>query len=468
MYILKRAHTIPLLFLFTLLLSFTGFSAYSNELDEALADIDPQTKLSPDQIKALRQDLKIQKILIEGIKGIQIKGGNFTNAQEAASTVEDLIARSFKEKTSQLPSDVSDSVEKAISKSTDKNAIRKILEKSKDFFWGQAYGQKVMLASSARRWGFDVGMVYLLSMQVDVTFPSIMIALGHVEYTPLLVAPVSTVATGAYAGLKSAVKFKHLLKHLGGMKSMRAAMDVIKKTRQFFNDSILPRYDLIDVAVGDKNYVFTIEKQNFINKTMHRFGWSKGLELGQLSEFLDERDMLSPLLRQSLDSDLPDQLKLLKVLRQIELESDQKMVAALQERFGAFIHEMEGVPEFGNARQWVSKISSAASLDEFTRLMMSIPDEIPPRVFDALWRKHILPMASKSVGPYMDKSTYQAFRNFDENWLKGPRHAMSESLDTVLDDHWRQEISKFFFRSIPPAMGCSALFNHRGDFAPLL
>ncbi|MEX0799449.1 MAG: hypothetical protein WD025_08385, partial [Bacteriovoracaceae bacterium] len=338
----------------------------------------------------------------------------------------------------------------------------------RNFVYNQASSRKVMLTSVARRWGFDVGLVYLLTLQVDLTFPSVMIAMGHMEFAPLLATPLSSMATGTYASLKSAVRMGHLVKSLGGLSSAREHLNVYRKVKDFFKTTIFTNYEIIDLDVAGKNYVFSIEKQNLLTRFKQKLGWNRRLNYHNLLEFMETENLMPSVIQRVLDSERPDEVKLLRLLHRIEIENNEEVMTKLKSKFGDFIQEMDNLPEFTAGRQWSAKISNVKTFDDFGRMMMNIPDDIPPRVFDKLWRNHILPRASKTIGPYMDKDTYKAFRNMERDWGKNFRKIMAESVDTSLDERWRMRLADYFFEALAPVNGCGAVFTKRGQYAPLL
>ncbi len=456
-----------LLLLLSLLAPGALHAQVGDQFEDIFDDLVPKTDVSNAQLKALRQDLKIQKIFLEGIKGIEIKGGDFTNVTRSSSTIKELVMSSFEAKSEGLPRHVKSAVMKTARASVKGDVIQKVLLKTRDFIYRNAASKGVMMTSVARRFGFDVGLVYLLSLQVDLTFPLIMISQGHLEYAALLATPVSSIATGSYTALKGAVRMKQLVKSLGGIEGVRGHLDTIKRVKSFFKTSIIPQFDIVDIKVGETFYAMTIERPNLLSKIKNALGWSDRLNYKNVVAALERKNLLSPLVKKIAESQRPDQVKLLRVLWRIELEGNEKVIRALKTEFGSFINELEGIPDFFEGRRWAARISTASNFDEFARLMMNIPDEIPPRVFDKLWRHHIIPEATKNVGPFFSKSTYRAFRDLINNWDKDLRKQMSESVESRLNGKWKEKITEYYFKSTK-SLGCGSIFTMRGDFAPLL
>lgn len=452
---------------FALFAQTSAFAQVGDQFEDIIDDLVPKTDVSNAELKALRQELKLQKIFIEGVKGIEIRGGEFTNVAKSSSTIRDLVISSFKAQSEGLPTQVKSAVMKTARASVNGEVIQKVLVKFKDYIYNNAAAKKMMMTSVARRFGFDVGLVYLLSLQVDVTFPLIMIAQGHVEYAALLATPVSSMATGSYTALKGAVKMKQLVKRLGGIEGARSYLGIIREVKSFFKTSIIPQFDIVDLNINNKFYTLTLERPNLLSKIKNALGWNNRLNYKNVVAVLERENLLSPLTKAIAESQRPDQVKLLRILYRVEVEGNEKVVQALKSEFGDFIKEMDSIPDFSEGRRWAAKISSATSFDEFGRLMMNIPDDIPPRVFDKLWRHHIIPQATKNVGPYFSKSTYKAFRDLINNWEKGPRKLMSDSVELTLDQRWRDMLSEYYFKSTQ-SLGCGSIFTTRGAFAPIL
>lgn len=418
--------------------------------------------------QAIKRDLEIQKLFIEGIKSIEIRDGKFIRPKQAANTVEKLLLDSFEAKARPLPGPVRTKLKNFMRKSVDKNAIRSVLLKTKNFLWSAGASKKVALVSTARRFGFDVGMVYMLSLQIDLTFPSIMIALGHVEFAPLLVSPISTVTTGSYAAAKSFARMNHLIKNLGGAAKAREHWRVYKEVKAFFHSKIFSRHDLIDLNVAGGSYVLNVERASMLSRFKRLLGFNKNLNYKNLRSFLETYDDFGPLLKNLAGAKQPDEVKMLRLLRALELKKDPRVMTALKSRFGGFVAEMDHLPDFSDGRRWSARVSSASSFDEFLRHMGNIPDDFPPKVFDKIWRGHILPQAARNVGPFMDRETYQSFRNLKRIWENGPRRLMSESAEAGLGPHWKKVLADYVFEAVSPAQACGSVFNKRGEHSPLL
>jgi len=453
-------------FLSTLLIFLSlGFNDLiaQEKYDDLIDEIIPSSELSNAQLKALRQELKVQKIFIEGIKAIEIQGGKFVDINKASKTVQDLLIKSIGAKTQSLPSTIREQVSKTVRESIDQKSLRNILIKTKDFTLNKLKNQRTLLTSMARRVGMDVGLIYLLTLQVDLTFPSIMIALGHFEYAPLLVTPVSSTATAAYTGVKSAVKFRQLIKNLGGWVNAKSIFSITKQVKKFFSLNIFPKYDLININIGNSHLIFTIERKTLFNKLLTKIGLNNNLNYENLRTYFKNEGILETFIKDLDARGMPNELKMLEVLETLELINDEEMMTKLRGKFGKFINELESIPDFKEARSWVAKISSTTNFDDFNRLILQIPDDIPPKIFDRLWRNHILPSASRNVGPFFDKNTFKAFRNMGLQWDNELRKLTTESTDTFMSENIKKKITEYIFDSLTPVNICGGIYQKKGD-----
>jgi len=198
-----------LIFIFALL----QFSCFANEaFDDIIEEIIPKTKLTKDQLQVLKKEMGIQKIFIEGVKKIELRGGEFVDINRSRNTLQDLLVDSMNAKADNLPQDAKRKLKDIISEGFNKTTLNEILKGTKDKAFSFIKGKKVYMSSIVRRFGFDVGLVYLLSSQVDFTFPMYMIANGHPSYGVLLATPITSMTVGTYAAVKSAIKYRQVIK----------------------------------------------------------------------------------------------------------------------------------------------------------------------------------------------------------------------------------------------------------------
>lgn len=452
-----------------LLIFFASQMVHANEaFDDLIEEIIPKSELSNSQLNSLRRELKIQNIFIQGVKSIEIQGGEFKNVTQASNTLQDLYIKGLEAKAESLPSAIKNEIKDTVKNTIDDRSVRNILKKSKNFVFGKLRNQKIMLTSLARRVGLDVGLVYFLTLQVDLTFPTIMIALGHVEFAPLLVTPVSSTVTAAYTGVKSAVKFRHLIKSLGGLANSKAIFSVYKQMRRFFKLRVFPQFDLLNINISNKHIIFTVERKTLFNKFLTKLGYNKNLNYENLTSFMREEALMLDFLDSIDRLDRPNEVKMIRLLNKLEMQQDSLIIAKLKERFGEFINEIDNLPNYTSARRWVSKISSVTSFDDFSRLLMQLPDDIPPKTFDRLWREIILPSASKNIGPYFDKDSFKAFRKLYSQWDDNLRRVTTTSNRTSIGTNLHKKLNDYFFDALQSVNGCGGTYQIKGsNAAPL-
>lgn len=455
------------LFLQFIFLIFLCSNSFAQEaFDDIIEEIIPKTRLDNDQLKHLREELKIQKMFIEGAKEIEIRGGQFVNIEKSTNTVHDLIKNSIGAKTIGLQNEVVSQVEDVVKSAINRNGIKNTLIKAKDMAYGFGNSRKVMMTSIARRFGFDIGIVYLATLQVDVTFPLIMIANGQPQFAALLATPVSSMATGTFAAIKSAVKFRQIVKMLGGVKNTIAHYKIFQEVRKFFNDNIILKHDLIDFSFGNRTFVATVERQNMISKFLNKIGVNKQLNLQSLMDLLDEKGMLEDITANIRRSKRPDQVKFLRLMNKIQQLGDEKILIAIQERFGKYINEVSNFPDFSRQRNWAVKVAHSKNFDDFVMRMAQMPDDIPPKVFDRMWRNYILQTSSKTIGPYMSKRTLNAFREMYNNYDKIFRKDFMTSVDTKISIDLKARFTDYLFDSLKGVGICGQFFKPRRGTTP--
>lgn len=447
-------------FIFLIFLIFNAPVWGQDQFDDLIEEIIPRSKLTNDQLKHLRQELRIQKMLIEGVKQIELNGGKFVNIEKSTNTLQDLIYETIGAKTTSITGEVTGHMQDIVKDGINKNSLKQVLSKTKEFTHNFVQNKKVFMSSVARRFGFDVGLVYLASMQVDLTFPMIMIANGHPSYAVLLATPVSSITTASYAAIKSAIKYRQVVKSLGGLKNSLHHLNIFREMKKFFNEKILMNYDIIDMNIAGKNFALTIERQNLVSKVFSKLGWNKNLNYQNLISTLEENNFMSELVQKVKASDRPEQVKMIRLLNKIESMNDPTVMASLKDKFGKFINEIEGLPEFTPQRKWAIELAQATDFDQFMSKLAHLPDDFPPRVLDKVWRNYILIEASKNIAPSMSKSNYLAFRRLYDQYTN-IRGDLTNSIEYKLDGNMRTKFVDYIYDALSPVGMCNQLFKRK-------
>jgi hypothetical protein len=486
-----------IIFLFTFLFLFSNTKVLAQDaiVDDLIEDIFPKMQLSNNQMKVLQEELRIQKMLIEGVQEINIVNGGYSNLGKATDTVHDLLISSVGAKSSSVPKEIQGKLLDAVRKGTDKETIKKMLVELKDFTAKNidpsvlihttattttttaskvtgavnkfAKGKYVWGASLARRFGIQVGIFYALAAQVDYTMPIILTAMGHPEIgLPLLATPFSSTSTATFILGKKALKFRHLVKTLGGKDVVMDHFKVFRKVKNFFGQTFFAKNELIDITVAGKKYILTVEQENLFTKFKQKMGWNKKLNYDNMIKFLREESFMPELVRRIENSDRPKHTKWLRLLIKIEKNGSKDLVNKMRSRFGKFINEIEYLPKLTEQRTWVLRAASSTSFKELYAHMSRIPDNIPPRTLDKIWRNYILKNATKNIGDYSSRSAYKAFRNLFEDYDKDIRNSLFNSSDYSMTSDMRTNFKRYMRKALTPISACEMNFVKLQQYAP--
>ena len=100
--------------------------------------------------------------------------------------------------------------------------------------------------------------------------------------------------------------------------------------------------------------------------------------------------------------------------------------------------------------------------------MTKMPDELPPRVLDRLWREVIIPSTASSIGPFISANGFKAFKNLRELWDKNVRKHLVMDQSPSMHQSIKSLIGDMLLQSMSPVNGCSILFEPRSQHLPLL
>lgn len=451
---------------FSFLLIFFSIQVYWSQ---AIADpMLESANLTQVQKEFIKQELLIQSIFIEGIKELEIDSGELPSEGQTTNRIKTLLERAMLVKTQSLPEDIRTKAKEIVNNGFNEPTTSNILGKLKTFINKQKSAHSKKLSSVIRRFGYDVGLVYLLTLQVDLTFPSIMIAMGHLEFAPLLAMPVSSVGTGAYIAFKSFTKTNQITKSLGGKLSAKQRRKTLESVKSFFKDKVGPKYDLISINIHGEGHALSIQRGTLLAKLKQKLGWSRDLNYENLVKTLYEEGLVSGPLDEIIHSSDLKELKLIKILNHIEFTQDEKLISVLKSQYADFIHTIGNTPELAQARDWVIKISRSNSFEEFGALMTKMPDELPPRVLDRLWREVIIPSTASSIGPFISANGFKAFKNLRELWDKNVRKHLVMDQSPSMHQSIKSLIGDMLLQSMSPVNGCSILFEPRSQHLPLL
>lgn len=446
--------------LFLLLNIFLSFQLYAqNEFDDLIEEIIPKTQLSNTQLKNLREELRVQKILIQGVKELDILNISPTKMSNVNQTLKDFIITSLGSKTKSLPNEVKNQITEAVKESiSDKNIVSTVT-KIKEFANKSIRGKTAQLTSIARRFGIDAGLVYGITMQFDYTLPLIMMGQGQVQLgATLLALPLSSTGTATYILAKRAVKFRQIVKELGGVQASIEHFNIFKQVKNFFHTSIWGKYDLIDLNLNGKNFVFTIENRTLMQRLFSRLGWNKKLNYDNLISFLKEEGLMNDVITRIESNKRPSQVKVLRILNQLERSADDSVIEKLKNRFSSYINEMDYMPNLTEERSWAIRASNSKSFQELYAHLASMPEDMAPRTLNRLWKNYILVEASKNIGPFISKETYQTFRNLYHSYDKIGNELMT-SMDNRVGSELKRKFTSYFYEAVPSLSACQLNYH---------
>ena len=318
--------------------------------DDLIEEIIPKTKLDNDQLLHLREELKVQKMLIEGVKEIEFRGGGynigeFVNIEKSTNNIESLLRNSIGARSTTINKEVANQIEDVVKGAIDRNGIKNTLLKTRDMVEKFGNSKKIFMTSVARRFGFDVGIVAALAFQIDYTLPGVMTLAGQPQFGVLFALPITTATTGTYAAIKSAVKFRQIVKMLGGVKNTIKHFSIVKSVQHFLGKHILLKYDVFKFEHLGKTFAMTVERQNSLSKLLGKFGFNKQLNYQSLMNLLDEKSFLPEIVEQTRRSKRPETVKFLRLINKVQASGNSEIMIEIHKKFGKFINEFKYIPE---------------------------------------------------------------------------------------------------------------------------
>lgn len=451
------------IFIICLSLPLVSVALANDTFDDIIEEILPTNKLTKNQLINLKKEMSIQKLFIEGVQSIQIRGGQFVDIEKSTSTIHDLLINSISERSAQLGAEAQERAIEAVSDGYNRNTIKTVLRKTRDYAYNFAKGKKVFSGALIRRYGFDVGIVHFLAIQIDYTLPWFMMSRGHPEFGILLGLPISSSTTGLYVAAKSAIKYRQFVRRLGGFKKAIKHFNIEQKVRRFLGQEIFKSYNMFDIYSNGKTYAITVEKRNLINRTLQKLGWKKGLNYENLIRYMDENAILPKLVEKMTASNKSPTHKLLKLIHGISESSDKNGFHTIRKEFGKYINEINELPEFSKQRKWAMKLMDSRSMDSFIKTLARMPKDIPPSIFDKIWRQKILVGISKSIENYSSKSHYQAFRMLINDYDKNLRAEFTKSINTDFSTTQRKIFGDYIYKAMANFGICQQIFKVKSE-----
>ncbi len=453
------------LIFYTFIILFS-LTSTANELDQFIEEIVPKTSLSNEQLKHLREELRVQKIMIEEVQSLKMKGVSLANLDSDTSInkIQNMLLRSAEAKETTVTKEISAALKRGMNFENFKSSMSKF----KNFLNNAFVNKKAMGASLIRQYGMEVGIIYLASLQIDLTLPLVMISQGHLGYSVLLATPVSSVVTGGYVAIKNAVKFRQVAKSFNGLGKAFNYYKEFFKVKKFFNQNILSKTDLIDITVNNKTFIATATKENFLKKAINKLGYNDRLNYSNVIKLLEKHNLMEDFLYAIKATSKPNGVKLLRILNRVSLTQDEKIMNLIAENFSRDIKHIDKLVDFPQFKKWAIDIAHSTSIDSFISKLAHMPKNIPPKVLDRFWRTYIIPTSSKNIRPYMSKDIRKTFGLLISNYDKNLFGEFAQSIDLELSPNLHKKFIDYMYESMGKIGLCQGLFKKKGSNAPLL
>lgn len=443
-----------------------SFSSLANDLDDFIEEIVPKTSLSNDQLKHLREELKVQKLMIEEVQSLNLKGVLISNldSDDSINKIQKMLLRSMEAKETTVTKEISNAISKGMNAENFKTSMNQFKKYLTDAF----VDKKVMGASLIRQYGMEVGLIYVASLQVDVTLPLVMISQGHIGYSILLATPVSSIVTGSYVAIKNAVKFRQIVKSFGGLGKAFNHYREFYKVKKFFNQNIFSKTDLIDINMNGQNYILTTSRENFLTKSLSKLGYNKRMNYTNVLKLLETNNLMDDFLYSIKATSKPEHVKLLRIINRVSLTQDEKVLSIIAEAFSEDVQKIDQFNDFPKFKKWAIGISHSDSMESFIKKLPLMPTDVPPKVVDRFWRSYIIPTSSKNIKPFMSRSISNTFNKLISNYNKDLFGDFAQSLDVDISPTMHKKFLDYLFDSMDGVGICQSMYRTKGSNLPLL
>lgn len=462
--------------IFWLGLLFFSFNAFTQtslpdvEVNNLVQEIDPSFQLSKAEANILKQELKIQTLIIETVKEMELDGVEFKNLAKTEASISDLIDNSIKMKALDLGFRYQERTSNLIKDCLQDSNIQSKLKKIKKFILNDTAIRKNAMMATARRFGIEIGVFYLVAAQIDYTMPIILMASGNVSLGAALYAtPFSSTSTSLFSAIRKLVKQRHLIKQLG-FSNFKERLNVLKSVRKFLGRNLFKSDYLQHITINQNLYSFTIEDTNKVKRLLAKLGYQdNALNWENLSKFLTEQGKLIERIDELNQTSTPRLAKVLAVLKEIEDTSDLDLLHKMQMRFSTKVNQISSSIHSAQHLSWFVKLSNSPSFDDFFKHLKNFPDDLPARVFGKVWRDFTLGNLARTITEGGTTSTYQAFRKLHDQYDKELKHLFITDAQTTMSKELKNKFIDYIYNATAPVNSCGQIFKmSRGASAPLL
>jgi hypothetical protein len=435
-----------------------------NDIKDIMKQIIPSGELSNEELSKLRTELKINDLFIESVKEIQFQGGEIKNIENYTSSIHNNIIRAIDTRSTPLEETVKKEIREILRATMSPEVMKKELLKVLSFLKNSLKMKGKNLSVITRRFGIQVAAVYMSCFTLDLTLPFYLMDSGHRALgTALLFTPISGTITLTYASIKSSLKYVHLLRKLG-LKKSKQLRDIYKAVQNFSNKSILEVRTLNYITINKQQIALTITEKNLMTRLLNNFGYnSQRLDYDSLKKYLLEKGRYRGAIRrleQSQDSKL---YKLLRLLRKIEHQEDLSFITDFKKRFGNNVNLINGLRPYNLETDWFIRVSNTTDFDQFLSAMRSMPEDIPPKAFDKIWRNIVLPELAKNINKYGSIKNYFAFRSLIKSYDKKIRADFIISSEYKLDHKLKRLFTNYIYESLSAVNSCSFVYKQKKD-----
>jgi len=439
-------------------------------VDELVKELAPEIELSKAEMNILKQELKIQTLILESIKEMELDGVEFKNISKVQNSVEDLISTATRLKAFDLGYQLKEQTSHVVKETIQASKIEVKLSNLKKYVLNDLSIKKRAISSMTRRFGMEVGIFYLVAAQVDYTIPLILIGTGNVPLgAALFSTPFSSASTSLFASLKQSIKKIHLLRQLGYTK-FKEHFQLTKKLKSYLNRNLFKTDYLHATTIRDTNYLLTLEDSNAFKRLLNRMGYMEDtLNFENLSKFLREEDVLVHKLNQIDGTGAPRLTKMLEIIKEIEETGNIDIMTKMQNKFGKSINLIKSVDMTTSHMRWFIKVANAKSFDDFFILLKKMPEDLPARAFGNAWRNYILPQATKSITDESAMGSYRAFRKLHDMYDKELKSLFIISKEEQFSGTIKNQFIDYLYTAMAPINSCAQVYKmKKGGVAPLL
>lgn len=461
-------------FICSLLFFIFSLSAYtSTQYDDIISEIIPIRDLSNREYRLLKEELKVQSLIIESILEIQMNGGEIQNYEEAASTLQRAIDKASKAKrvyaADHLKGQVTNFIESTIDTTINPTKLKKNTNRIFAIVQKEFQKKAVNISSITRRFGLQVGLFYLAAVQVDYTIPLILMAQGNVKLGATLMSlPISITSTAMFASLRNTVKYRHLIKKLGIKESFNQ-YKIFRKIRRELGRSFFGETELIKIKLQGKSYFFTVKDNGLISRLLVKMGYNKELNYQSLLAYFHEEDLFRGFTRRIAQSGEAEYKKLLKMILKIEKSGTPEMLVNLEKRFKHKVNILNGIHLKEQHLHWILRASHVKDFDEFFHVLKHVPRDMPPTVLDNAFKNYIFPRMTKNIDQYYSISHFKAFNNLNSLYNKEIRPAFAKRIDYHLNQNTYDFIIDQVYLALAPVNSCGQVYRFKKDvFEPAL